>query len=94
MTENSLENLLRGGKSDPRPVDPPPGFAQRAFARYQSQRRREKIVSGTALLSLVTACCILGSIVQLNYEHLTAGSAEEFDPVMEMADSVWDSAGN
>jgi hypothetical protein len=85
---------LRGGKSDPRPVDLPPGFAQRVFARFQSQQRQEKIVFRTTLASIVTACCILGSIIQFNYDHLTAGNAEEFDPVVEMADSVWDFAGN
>jgi hypothetical protein len=95
MTENDLEKLLRSTKvGSAARVEPPDGFAQRVFAKHLEQQRQGQMLFQTALFSVAAACCIFISIVGLNFDHLTSSAADETDPVVEMANSVWDSAGN
>ncbi len=96
MKETDLESLLRVGRIGPAKdaLGPPAGFAQQVFARYLREKRQGQIVLRTSLASIVTACCILASIIGLNFDQLTSPPVNDVDPVVEMVNSVWDSAGN
>ncbi len=96
MKETDLENLWRISRIDGEKdsLDPPAGFAQDVFARYLREKRQGQIVLRTSIASIAAACCILVSIVGLNFDQLTSLPVNDVDPVVEMANSVWDSAGN
>jgi hypothetical protein len=96
MTEDPLQALFERAKRAPRdPVtNPPPGFVDKILRRRRSQVRENQIAFQASLVSIVTALCIFATIFGLNYDSVISATADDQDPVVEMANSLWDSAGN
>jgi hypothetical protein len=96
MKENGLENLFeraRGAQTPPL-ATLPAGFADRVAARYQFEVRRERTAARASLLSISTALVIFAAIVGFNFNAITSLGADDQDPVDDVAQALWDSAGN
>ncbi|HEX3444545.1 MAG TPA: hypothetical protein VHS80_07485 [Chthoniobacterales bacterium] len=96
MKDDGLEplfELARDARSAPgAPV--PEGFAERVAARYRLIRYRERTASRASILSVSVALAIFAAIVGLNLNAITSLGADEQDPADDVAQVLWDSAGN
>lgn len=94
--EDPLEALFERARHAPRDLEakPPPGFADQVLRRHRSQMRENQIAFQMSLVSVMTALCIFATILSLNYDRVISAAADDQDPVVEMANSLWDSAGN
>lgn len=94
--EDPLETLFERARHAPRDpaINPPPGFAEQVLRRHRSQVRENQIAYRASLVSVVTALCIFATIFGLNYDSVISPASDDQDPVVEMTNSLWDSAGN
>jgi hypothetical protein len=96
MKDDGLEplfRLARGAHSSPgAPV--PAGFAERVATRYRLIRYRERTASRASILSVSAALAIFAAIVGLNLNAITSLGTDEQDPADDVAQVLWDSAGN
>lgn len=93
--ENPLEALFERARRAPRDTEanPPSGFAEHVLQRHRARVLEHQIVRAS-LVSVVTASFIFATVFGLNYDSVVAATADDQDPVVEMANSLWDSAGN
>jgi hypothetical protein len=95
MNDNGLEDLFelaRGAKS---PLPPPAaGFANRVYDRYQFELARERTATRASFVSISVAVMIFAAIVGLNLDAFTSTGTDDQDPVDEVTQVLWDSAGN
>jgi hypothetical protein len=95
MNDDGLENLFRLARSAKRPLpQPAAGFANRVTDRYQSELARERTATRASFLSISVAVAIFAAIVGLNFDALTSTGTDDQDSVDEVAQVLWDSAGN
>jgi hypothetical protein len=96
MMENPLEALFERARRAPRDagVNPPSGFAEHVLQRHRARVLEHQIAFRASLVSVVTALFIFATVFGLNYDSVVAATADDQDPVVEMANSLWDSAGN
>jgi hypothetical protein len=95
MMENPLEALFERARQAPqgREANPPPGFAEQVLRQHLSRVREHQIAFRASLVSVVTALGIFATVFGLNFDSVIAATADDQDPVVEMANSLWDSAG-
>jgi hypothetical protein len=55
---------------------------------------RERTAARASLLSISTALVIFAAIVGFNFNAITSLGADDQDPVDDVAQALWDSAGN
>jgi hypothetical protein len=96
MMENPLEALFERARQAPQgqEANPPPGFAEQVLRQHLSRVREHQIAFRASLVSVVTALGIFATVFGLNFDSVIAATADDQDPVVEMANSLWDSAGN
>jgi hypothetical protein len=96
MMENPLEALFERARRAPRDAEanPPSGFAEHVLQRHRARVLENQIAFRASLVSVVTALFIFATVFGLNYDSVVAATADDQDPVVEMANSLWDSAGN
>jgi hypothetical protein len=96
MKDDGLEHLFERarGAHTPPITPPPPGFADRIAARYQFEMRRERTAARASVLSISAALIVFGAIVGFNFNAITSLGADDQDPVDDVAQVLWDSAGN
>jgi hypothetical protein len=96
MKDDPLEQLFaRARGAQAIPIEPlPDGFADRVTALYQNERRRQRTALRASVLSLSVALTIFATIVGLNFNAITSVDADDQDPVDDVAQVLWDSAGN
>ena len=94
--ENPLEALFERARRAPRDTEanPPSGFAEHVLQRHRARVLENQIAFRASLVSVVTALFIFATAFGLNYDSVVAATADDQDPVVEMANSLWDSAGN
>jgi hypothetical protein len=96
MKDDGLEplfELARGARISP--VTPlPTGFAERVAARYRLLKYRERTASRASILSVSAALVIFAAIVSLNLNAITSLGTDDQDPADDVAQVLWDSAGN
>jgi hypothetical protein len=96
MKDDVLEHLFeraRGAQVSP-VATLPAGFADRVTGRYQLEVRRERTTMRASLLSVSAALAVFAAIVSFNFNAITSLGADEQDPVDDVAQVLWDSAGN
>jgi hypothetical protein len=95
MTNDGMEQLFtrakEAGKEEPASM--PSDFPGRVYSLHVGALHRARITFRTSILSISAALVIFAALVGWNFQTLMAGQ-EEPDPVDEMAQSLWDSAGN
>jgi len=96
MKDDALEQLFaRARDAQALPVEPPPdGWADRVAARYQTEKLRQRTALRASVLSLSVALTIFVTIVGLNFNAITSVDADDQDPTDDVAQVLWDSAGN
>jgi hypothetical protein len=96
MKDDGLEPLFeraRGARiSSIAPI--PAGFADRVAARHRFEVYREKTVARASILSVSTALVIFAAIVSLNLNAIASLGTDDQDPADDVAQVLWDSAGN
>ena len=96
MTNDGLEQLFARAKNAGEEASSslPAGFADRVYSLHLCARQRARITARTSVLSISAALVIFAAIVGWNFNTLLIAGTEEPDPVDEMAQSLWDPAGN
>ena len=96
MTNDGLEQLFIRAKCAGKEAmsSMPSDLPKRIYSLHLSAVRRERITFRTSLLSISAALVIFAAIVGWNFNTLLMAETEDVDPVDEMAQSLWDSAGN
>jgi hypothetical protein len=96
MKDDGLEPLFERAKGARSPVDAalPAGFADRVTARHQFEVFREKTAARASILSISAALVIFAAIVSLNLNAITSLGTDDQDPADDVAQVLWDSAGN
>jgi hypothetical protein len=96
MKDDRLEPLFELARSARFfPAAPlPAGFAERVAARYRLIKHRERTASRASILSVSVALVIFAAIVGLNLNAITSLGTDEQDPADDVAQVLWDSAGN
>ena len=96
MTNDGIEQLLArakvAGTEDHSSM--PGDFPGRVYSLHLGALHRKRITFRTSLLSISAALVIFAALVDWNFQTLLLAGAEEPDPVDQMAQSLWDSAGN
>ena len=96
MKDDGLEplfELARGAHISPS-TPLPAGFAERVAARYRLVKYRERTASRGSILSISVALVIFAAIVGLNLNAITSLGTDDQDPADDVAQVLWDSAGN
>ncbi|HET9375607.1 MAG TPA: hypothetical protein VFO40_11570 [Chthoniobacterales bacterium] len=96
MKDDGLEplfKLARGARISPS-APLPAGFAERVTARYRLIQHRERTASRASILSVSMALAIFATIVGLNLNAITSLGTDDQDPADDVAQVLWDSAGN
>jgi hypothetical protein len=96
MTNDGIEQLLArakvAGAEDHSSM--PSDFPARVYSLHVGAMHRKRITFRTSLLSISAALAIFAALVGWNFQTLLMTGTEEADPVDEIAQSLWDSAGN
>jgi hypothetical protein len=96
MTNDGIEQLLARAKEaggEERSLMPH-DFPQRVYSLHLCALNRARITFRTSILSISAALVIFAALVGWNFQTLLLAESEDPDPVDEMAQSLWDSAGN
>jgi hypothetical protein len=96
MTNDGIEQLFARAKAAGKEErsSMPSDFPGRVYSLHLCVLDRARITVRTSVLSISAALVIFAAIVGWNFQTLMMAGAEEQDPVDEMAQSLWDSAGN
>ena len=96
MKDDGLEPLFERARGAQIPVNAtlPAGFADRVTARRQFELYRERTAARASILSVSAALVILATIVGLNLNAITSLGTDDQDPADDVAQVLWDSAGN
>jgi hypothetical protein len=96
MKDDGLEPLFERARGAQMPsIAPvPAGFADRVAARYRYEVHREKTAARASILSVSAALVIFAAIVGLNLNAITSLGTDDQDPADDVAQVLWDSAGN
>jgi hypothetical protein len=96
MKDDNLEPLFqraRGARISPA-ASLPAGFAERVTARYQLIKHQERTAFRASILSVSVALVVFAAIVGLNLNAITSLGTDDQDPADDVAQVLWDSAGN
>ena len=95
MTNDGMEQLFARAKDagNEEPASMPSDFPGRVYSLHVCAVNKARITVRTSILSISAALVIFAALVGWNFQTVMAGQ-EEPDPVDEMAQSLWDSAGN
>jgi hypothetical protein len=96
MKDDGLEPLFERARSARIPLDAalPAGFTDRVTARHQVEIVRERTAARASILSVSAALVIFAAIVSLNLNAITSWGTDDQDPADDVAQVLWDSAGN
>jgi hypothetical protein len=96
MTNDGMEQLFARAKEagNEEPASMPSDFPERIYSLHICALHRARITFRTSILSISAALVIFAALVSWNFQTLLMAGQEEPDPVDEMAQSLWDSAGN
>ena len=96
MKDDGLDPLFERAKcARISPIAPlPAGFADRITARHQVEVVRERTAARASILSVSAALVIFAAIVSLNLNAITSLGTDDQDPADDVAQVLWDSAGN
>jgi hypothetical protein len=96
MTNDGLEQLFMRAKHAGAQGSSslPSGFADRVYSLHVCAQQKARITARTSVLSISAALVIFAAVVGWNFNSLLMAATEEPDPVDEMAQSLWVSAGN
>ena len=96
MKDDGLEPLFERARGARIPVNAtlPVGFADRVTARHQFGVFRERTAARASILSISAALVIFAAIVSLNLNAITSLGTDDQDPADDVAQVLWDSAGN
>ena len=96
MTNDGMEQLFARAKEAGQPglASMQSDFPARVYSLHVCALHKARITFRTSILSISAALVIFASLVGWNFQTLVLAGAEEPDPVDEMAQSLWDSAGN
>jgi hypothetical protein len=96
MTNDGMEQLFARAKEagQEKPASMPSDFPGRVYALHIGALHRARITFRTSILSISAALVIFAALVGWNFQTQLMAGQEEPDPVDEMAQSLWDSAGN
>ena len=96
MKDDGLEPLFERARGARIPVNGtlPAGFADRVTARHQFEASRERTAARASILSVSVALVIFAAIVSLNLNAITSLGTDDQDPADDVAQVLWDSAGN
>ena len=95
MNESNLDAwFAKAREAEPgEPREAPPGFAAVVWQEHQRRVATERAAVRTSLFSIVTALFVLATVVDLNFDSLTA-PPDDPGYVGDLASSVWDSTGD
>lgn len=96
MTNDGMEQLFARAKDagNEEPASMPTDFPGRVYSLHVCAVHKARITFRTSILSISAALVIFAALVGWNFQTLLMAGPEEPDPVDEMAQSLWDSAGN
>jgi hypothetical protein len=96
MKDDGLDHLFERarGSQTPRVPTLPAGFADRVAKRYQLEVYRERTATRASFVSLSAALVIFAAIVGFNFNAITSLGTDDQDPADDVAQVLWDSAGN
>jgi hypothetical protein len=96
MNDDGLEPLFKLARGAPISLNTPlpAGFAERVTARYRLVQHRERTATRASILSVSVALAIFAAIVGLNLTAITSLGTDDQDPADDVAQVLWDSAGN
>jgi hypothetical protein len=96
MNDDGLEPLFKLARGAPISLTTPlpAGFAERVTARYRLVQHRERTATRASILSVSVALAIFAAIVGLNLTAITSLGTDDQDPADDVAQVLWDSAGN
>ena len=96
MTNDGMEQLFARAKEagNEMPGSMPGDFPGRVYSLHVGALNKARITVRTSILSISAALVIFAALVGWNFQTLLMAGPEEPDPVDEMAQSLWDSAGN
>jgi hypothetical protein len=96
MTNDGMEQLFARAKEAGKeaPACMPSDFPERVYSLHTWALHKTRITFRTSILSISAALVIFAALVGWNFQTLLMAGQEEPDPVDEMAQSLWDSAGN
>ena len=96
MTNDGMEQLFARAKEAGKPglASMQSDFPGRVYSLHVSALHKAGITFRTSLLSISAALVIFATLVGWNFQTRLLAGTEEPDPVDEMAQSLWDSAGN
>jgi hypothetical protein len=96
MKDDGLEPLFERARGARIPVDAtlPAGFADRVAARHRFELYRERTAAKASILSVSAALVIFAAIVSLNLNAIASLGTDDQDPAEDVAQVLWDSAGN
>ena len=96
MTNDGMEQLFARAKEagKEKPASMPSDFPERVYSLHTCALHKARITFRTSILSISAALVIFAALVGWNFQTLLMAGHEESDPVDEMAQSLWDSAGN